>query len=268
LSFDFGGTFNNHGVSRLVSFSQNQFVDAAGRVIHLSAEIARIGTLLFSYDGGGNPISYTASPNSSYIGKLIMVYEILGGDPLFDLQVRSQAQAVYLVASSDHTTPAQQMSSGDIVGQPGLNDALSCSLVQQMKSWTEEVIQYKRENIERKVRRAVDYVDQLTAEKNLILAATSGASTTGSVANLTTQIATLLADPTYRATYNDTNNDYHQKLTKSPKGAFNPGANRTVAPGTVIVDGGVLISGQQTSPSGTGTPPTPTLPGQIPTIPE
>ena len=268
MAFDFGGTFNNHQVSRLVAFSQNQFVDAAGRVIHLSAEIARIGNIIFQYDAGGNPVSYTAGPNNSYIGKLVMVYEILGGDPLFDLQVRSQAQAVYLVGASSKTAPAQQMSSGDIVGQPGLSDALSSALVQQMKSWTEEVIQYKRENIERKVRRAIDYVDQLTAEKNLILAATSGATTSGSVANLTTQIATLLADPTYRAIYNDTTNDYHGKFAHAPFGPFNPGPNRTLGPGTVRVDGGPIVSGVQTSPQGAGAPPPPTLPGQVPTIPE
>jgi hypothetical protein len=241
-------------------------VDAPGRINHLTAEIGRIGNINFTYDAGGNPTSYVASPKSSYIGKLVMVYEILGGDPLYDLQVRSQAQAVYLVAGTK-TAPAQMMSSGDIVGQPGLDDALSCSLVQQMKGWTEEVIQYKRENIERKVRRALDYVDQLTAEQKLLLLMTSDATTQGSHADLTTQIAALLADPTYRAVYNDTNNDFFAKFVNAPKGAMNPGPNRTVGPGTVIVDGGVLISGQQTSPSGTGTPPTPTLPGQPPSIP-
>jgi hypothetical protein len=268
LSVDnLGGTFNNHQISRLVSFSQNQFVDAPGRVIHLSAEIARIGNIIFSYDGGGNPISYTASPRSSYIGKLIMVYEILGGDPLFDLNVRSQAQAVYLVPAADHLAPAQQLSSGDILGQPGLQDALSSSLVQQMKTWTEEVIQYKRENLERKVRRAIDYVDQLTAEKNLLLAATSGATTPGSVSNIVAQLLVLLADPTYRAVYNDTINDYLGKLTHAPFGALNPNPNRTLDPGTVRVDGGVILTGTQTSPSGVGPPP-PVLPGQTPTIPE
>jgi hypothetical protein len=238
------------------------------RILHLTAEIGRIGSLTFVYDAGGNPVSYSAGPNNSYIGKLMMVYEILGGDPLFDLQVRSQAQAVYLVASADHMTPAQQMSSGDIVGSGGLNDALACSLIQQMKAWTEDVIQYKRENIERKVRRALDYVDQLTAEKNLLLTATSNSMTSGSVASITQQITTLLADPTYRAVYNDTNNDYHGKLTHAPFGAYNPGPNRTIDPGTVRVDGGPIQSGVQTLPTSTGTPPPPTLPGQLPTIPE
>ena len=266
MSFDFGGTFNNHQVSRLVTFSQRQMVDVAGRIIHLSAEIGRIGNISFTYDAGGNPVSYTYGPKNSYIGKLVMVYEILGGDPLYDLQIRSQAQAIYLVASADHTTPAQQMSSGDIVGQQGLDDAVTSNLIQQMKSWTEDVIQYKRENIENKVRRAVDYVDQLTAEQNLLLLMTNSTAQ-GSVAGITTQIATLLADPTYRAIYNDTNNDWHAKLVNAPKGAFNPGPGRTVGPGTVIVDGGPLVSGQQTSPSGTGTPPAPTQPGQLPSIP-
>lgn len=262
-----GGTFNNHQLSRLVSFSQNQFVDAPGRIIHLSAEIGRIGNILFQYDSGGNPVSYTAGPSNSYIGKLVMVYEILGGDPLFDLNVRSQVQAVYLVPAADHLSPAQQLSSGDILGQPGLNDALSSSLVQQMKTWTEEVIQYKRENLERKIRRAIDYVDQLTAEKNLLVIATSGETIVGSVSSIVTQLAVLLADPTYRAVYVDLINDYLGKLTHAPFGALNPNPNRTLDPGTVRVDGGVILTGTQTTPLGAGPPP-PVLPGQTPTIPE
>ncbi len=214
------------------------------RILHLVAEQQRIGQLLFTYDAGGNPTGYNASPKTSYIGKLIMAYEILGGDPFFDLQIRSMSQAVFVVAGTE-TTPAQQLSSGDILAQPGLMDGISALLVQQMQSWSEDVIQYKRENLERKIRRAVDYSDQLGAEIKVLSAILNDASTSGSLANLTQQVQTLLADTTYRPIYNDVNNDVHGKLTHAPFSAYDPGPNRTIDPNYVRADGGPVIPGQQ-----------------------
>jgi hypothetical protein len=252
MAHDFLGTYNNHQFARLQTFLSNQQSDVPARVAHLLAEQERIGTLVFTYDAGGNPIGYNASPTTSYIGKLMMAYEILGGDPTFDLQIRSMSQPVFLVAGSE-TTPAQQLSSGDILATRGLRDAASAALVQQMKAWTEDVVQYKRENIERKIRRAVDYSDQLSAEIKVLSIIMNDAKTSGSLADLTTQSTTLLSDPSYRPTYNDVNNDLHGKLTHAPFSQYDAGPNRNVDPNWVRQDGGPILPGQQSPPTNKGT---------------
>ncbi len=249
MAYDFLGTFNNHQFARLDSFLTNQGVDIPGRLAHLIAEQSRIGTLTFSYDSGGNPIGYNASPPTSYIAKLVAAYEILGGDPLFDLQIRSMSQPVFVVAG-DSVVPSQQLSSGDVLGMAGLNDGLTAQLVQQMRQQAQEAIQYKRENIERKVRRAMDYSDQLGAEITLLKNVLNDATALGSLANLTNQVTTLLADPTYRAAYNDTNNDIHGKLTHAPFSQWDPGPDRQAPPVTVRVDGGVSQGGNQVQSGG------------------
>src|SRR6202789_4139699 len=125
-------------LARLSAFLNNQQLalggggDILGRLAHLLAEQGRVGNLQISYDSGGNPTSCTYGPPSSYIGKLVAAYEILGGDPLFDLQVRQMSQSVFILPPAA-TLPAPQLSDGSILSQPGLMDAPSCSLVQQMK---------------------------------------------------------------------------------------------------------------------------------------
>lgn len=225
-----------------------------GRLLHLVAEQTRIGTIQFTYDAGGNPIGYDAggTPPVTYIGKLVAAYEILGGDPLFDLQIRSMSQPVYMLPGTN-TTPAQQLSSGDIVAQPGLMDGQSADVVQNAQAWAPDVLKYKRENIERKVRRAMDYVDSLTAEINTLTYILSDSSNTESLQYYITQIQTLLADPNYRRAYNDLNQDFHGKLPHAPFGAWDAGPSRNVPPNTTLQTGGPSLAGGQV-PSG-NTPP-------------
>lgn len=257
MSYEFLGTFNNHQFARLSAFLNNQRLalgggqggggDVPGRRLHLLAEQGRLGNLQFTYDSGGNPIGYNAAPPSSYIGKLMQAYEILGGDPLFDLQVRQMSQPVFVQAGTS-TTPAQQLSDGSIMGQPGLQDAPSASAVQQMKGWVPDVIQYKRENIERKIRRALDYSDQLTAEITLLSTILNDGTQVGSLASLTSAVVSLLQTPTYRAIYNDVNNDLHGKLTHAPFSAYDPGPDRSVFANYVRAEGGPVLPGQQALP--------------------
>ena len=217
----------------------------------------RIGTIIFEYDAGGNPISYNAGgsptqPATTYIGKLVAAYEVLGGDPLFDLQIRSMSQPVFLLQGTN-TTPPQQLSSGDIMAQPGLMDGPSADLIQQIRAWAPDVMQFKRENIERKVRRAMDYVDQLNAEINSLTYIVADVSNPDSIASVIAQIQTLLADPNYRRCYNDLNQDFQGKLPHAPFAAWDPGPDRSVAPNTTIADGGPSVTGAQV-PQG-NTPP-------------
>lgn len=247
MALDFLGTFNNHQFARLSAFLQNQSNDVPGRVLHLLAEQQRIGFIQFTFDSGGNPIGYNANPATSYIGKLMMAYEVLGGDPIFDLQIRSMSQPVWVLGGTE-TTPGQMLSSGDILGTPGKRDAFSAALVQQMKTWSEDVIQYKRENIERKIRRALDYSDQLTAEITTLANILNDNTNLGSLADLTNQIMQLLGDPTYRPIYNDTTNDVHGKFTHAPFSQYEPGPMRTIDDAYVRGEGGIILPGQQSSP--------------------
>jgi hypothetical protein len=253
VAYEFGGTFNNHMLARLSAFLNNQQLalgggaggggDILGRLAHLLAEQGRIGNLQISYDSGGNPTSCTYGPPSSYIGKLVAAYEILGGDPLFDLQVRQMSQSVFILPPAA-TLPAQQLSDGSILSQPGLMDAPSCSLVQQMKGPMQEVLQYKRENIERKVRRALDYSDQLGAEITDLI---DYLNNDIGLQMLTGQVVTLLNDPMYRAIYNDVNNDIHGKFSHAPFLAYEPGPARTTFSNTGRIEGGINLAGNQAS---------------------
>lgn len=227
MAFDWLGTFNRSQYDRFKAFVQAQLGDIAARVLHLQYEKLRIGKLSFSYDKNGTPTSYDTGGKYTYIGKLIAAYEVLGGNAQFDLNLRTRDQAVFLITASE-LTPPMLMSNGEIMGQPGLNDLTSANLIQSSRAWMPGVLDYKREYLERKIRRAIDYADQLQAEIDQLGVITGDVSVKGSLANTLKAIEDLFHDKGYRAIYDDNKKDPFGKLTYSP---FKPYSDEGTKPG-------------------------------------
>lgn len=224
LGFDFKGTFNTSGFKRFVAFATAQKADIAGRIVHLAAEQIRIGGLSFAYDGQGVPKEYVPE-DDSYIGKLVAAYEVLGGDPFFDLNIRTRSQAVFLIPG-DAGTPAQLMSNGEVMGLPGKGDAQSAELMDNARGWMDDVLSYKRDYLERKIRRAVDYAEQLQDEIDALLLVVQPAAVEGSLDNIFGAINQLLADPNYRAIYDDKGKDPNMKKVDAPLAIYGAGPDR------------------------------------------
>jgi hypothetical protein len=226
MAFDFLGTFNQAMFDRLRTFIQSQAPIINSRISHLEAEAARIGVIQFKYDQGV-PLG-VVSDSTSYIGKLLAAYEVLGGNPLVDLRVRLSTDPVFILSGSVDTGP-NTMSNGEVIGAKGLNDGDSATLNRQFRSAFDATIERRFDYLERKIRRALDYYDQLQAEIQQLQKLVTGLTEAdfasigqitgaqfasgkfslnipvdGSLGNLITQITQLLNDPTYRAITPDT----------------------------------------------------------------
>jgi len=198
MAFDFLGTFNAAMYERLLTFIQSQAPFIEARITHLEAEVSRVGLVVFRYNQG-IPIGYAGDPTDSYLGKLLSAYEVLGGNPFVDLRVRLSTDPVF-VLPGDETTGPHTMSNGEVIGAKGLNDANSAELIRSLRSPFDLTINRRFDALERKIRRAMDYVDQLQAEiTELQTILQIEADLSGSLANLDTQITQLLTDSTYRA---------------------------------------------------------------------
>lgn len=224
MSYDFLGTFTQSQFDRLAAFAQRQVGDVDARIQHLSAEQSRIGSIGYLFDKG-DVLQYRADPPDSYIGKLLSAYEALGGDPAYDLQIRQRTQAVFLMRS-DETQPARRMSDGRVAGAEALADGPSARLVQQLKGWMDEAMSYKREAIERKIRCALDYGDQISDEVKLLGLIKQGKETPGSVEFIIDQVRQLLQDRSYTAIADDGGKDPNGLMAYAPFLGLEPGPNR------------------------------------------
>jgi hypothetical protein len=226
MAFDFLGTFNAAQYERLSGFIRSQVKFVEARVNHLEAEKIRVGQVIFRFDQGV-PIGYAGDPPESYLGKLLSVYEVLGGNPGVDLRVRLPTDPVFMLPGDEVTSP-HTMSNGEAIGGKGLSDADSAELVRSYRASFNDTIYRRFDALERKIRRAVDYADQLEEEiaglKKLVVSFTAEDFATvgqisaeqfqtgnfslnlpqdGSLANLESQIRQLIADPNYRALTTD-----------------------------------------------------------------
>lgn len=227
MAFDFLGTFTKSQFDRFAKYVRAQTTLIDTRIAHLKAEKARVGSLGFAFDSGGTPTHMAADPPSTYIGKLFAVYEALGGDAEFDLQVRSSSQAIFKL-TGDETKQPQLMSNGEVMGTPGLSDAQTASLMQQARAWAQGDLSYRRELIERKIRRAIDYTDQLQAEIDQLTTIKADVSVQGALEFLLSGITQSLTDRQYLAASDDSAKpDPHGKLAYAPFAAYMPGDDRT-----------------------------------------
>lgn len=225
MAFDFLGTFNLSQYTRFIAFADKQLQDVQNRIVHLQYELERMGSLSFSYGANGEPLAFETGGKNTYLGKLMAAYTALGGDPFFDLNIRSLSQAVFLQRAREMST-AQLMSNGEVMGMVGLADGVSASLMQDMRVWLDQALKFKRERLEHKIRRAVDYSGQLENEINFLTDIVKSAESLGSWEQLKVEMKLLFEDPTYRAIYDDKGTDPYGKLTYAPfKPYFDDGSD-------------------------------------------
>jgi len=223
MAFEWGGTFTRSQFESFRSYVVDQLRLVDARIAHLKAERARIGDLSFAYDSAGLPthIGHEDQP-TTYIGKLFGAYEALGGNAEFDLQVRSGSQPVFRLPG-DATRAAQLMSNGDAIRMHGLGDAESALTVQAMRGWVSADLARRRDYLERKIRRAIDYSEQLGAEIGELELLRGEKEVEGSLAYYLGVIDTLTTTRNYMAITDDTAvPDPHGKFAKAPFASFMP----------------------------------------------
>jgi hypothetical protein len=252
MAFDFLGTFTASQYTRFSTWVQAQTGQITARIQHLQAEVDRLGGLSFAYDSGGIPTFITPSDNTTYIGRLFQCYEALGGDAEFDLQVRTMAQPVFKT-TGDPNNPSQLMSNGEVMGTQGLIDAQTAELMRSARDWTYDAQFYRRDLLERKIRRAMDYVDQLNAEVKNLQQIQASVATQGSIGYILSSLNQFVGNRYYLPAQNDTSApDPHGKMAYAPIASYMP----DVAGGSTVTnyertyDGPAVPTG--TAP-GTGT---------------
>jgi hypothetical protein len=229
MAYDHLGTFNKSQLDRFMAFARSQIPLVSARIQHLQAEIDRIGTITFKYDKGV-PLGLSGNPSNSYLAKLLAAYEVLGGNPFIDLRVRLKTDPVFKVTGDEATSPAY-MSNGEVIGAKGLADGLSAEMFRSARTWVDDTLQARFERLERKIRRAVDYSDQLKDEvaqlkliqqttSSSLVALTTEASNAGSLESISRQLYQLLGDHNYRAIFDDGGKDPYGFTTYAPFSAY------------------------------------------------
>lgn len=218
MAHDFLGTFNRSQLDRFLAFARSQLPLVDSRIQHLSAEQVRLGSIVFKFDQG-TPVGYAADPPDSYLGKLLAAYEVLGGSPFHDLRVRARTQPIFLVRGSD-TAPSAYMSSGDVIGSRGLADAPSAVLLGRAKRWMEDTLHGRFGRLERKIRRALDYADQLQDEIEVLDRIKQVAEVDDSMESYASQLQQLMTDPNYRAIFDDMGKDPFGFTTYAPFSSY------------------------------------------------
>jgi hypothetical protein len=202
----FLGTFNKSQFLRFVQFARSQLPSVAARIQHLRAELSRTGSLRFTFGVDHLPTTVTADPSDSYLGKLLAAYQVMGGNPFFDVRSREKDQAIFVPQGTAAHAPTS-MSSGEVMGAKGLQDAFSGELVRKLRSPIQATLDYRFSMLERKMRRAIDYAEQLEDEIASLELTQAAATTKGSLEFIANQVQQLISDRNYRAIYDDQSTD-------------------------------------------------------------
>lgn len=225
MAHQFLGTFNKSQWERFLAYARTQLPLVEGRRTHLKAEIARIGSLAYRYNNG-IPQGYAATPTNSYLAKLLATYEVLGGDPFFDLRVRLREDPVFLVKGTESVGP-QYMSNGEVIGAKGLSDAPTSELSRSASKWIDDTLQFRFDALERKIRRSVDYSDELKLEVARLDLIVMSSETTGSLEYIASQVAQYLSDQNYRAVFDDAGSDEFALNVYAPFSSYDSANSET-----------------------------------------
>lgn len=242
MAYDFqGGLFSWDQWQRFIAYARSQLPLIEGRIQHLEQEQQRIGTFVMQFQNG-TPTGYAASPES-YIGKLVSAYKAVGGDLEYDLQLRAISDPVY-VLPGDVATAAQSMSDGSVMGTKGTGASESLQLLTAARGWVDDTIRENREGLERKIRRAVDYSDQLADEIAYLRKVRAAATVEGSLEAVNTEVLELFNDPSFRPLYKDPPDPYGL-FVRAPLGGQNPGPDSPEADGFFKSDKGLVSPGSK-----------------------
>lgn len=171
MAFNFFGVMTSGQWEAFKAFARIQRVDVELRVAWLQKQLSMNGLFITEYDGP-TPVKFSATAGS-YAAKLISAYRVLGGVPERDMLLRTSDKPVFKTkAQNISTTTAGQTDGGfsDVYsngrrdrGVQRFDRDLGLR-VERMKSWQLEAVKAKREALEFKIKRALDYSDQLQKE--------------------------------------------------------------------------------------------------------
>lgn len=182
MAFDFLGTFKRAQVDLLFDFAEAHLANVEPRIRAIKAEIERLGWIEYDYDENGDVSDYVVRPSKSQLAKYIRAYIYHGGNPI-ELFVRSRGDWIY-ITKGDFDLSDTRESSG-IVPSGGeykrsnthYNDTVPGNHVAAVKDWLIPSLKRRREDLEYRVKRNVDRVDQLIIEIVLLVKRSTGAET-------------------------------------------------------------------------------------------
>lgn len=201
MAFNFYGSFTLGQWEAFKAFSRIQRLDLMKRAAWIQMEIGRVGVFAVDYDGP-TPISFDA-PEGTYAKKLLDAYRMLGGNPERDMLLRNADDPVYKLR-------APPMIATDDGVQGGVSDLYSNGrrdrgnqrfdrdlgiLVERFKNWQLEVIRGKKERLEYKIKRALDYSHQLQLELDAINKLLASDEIRGSFADVLSRVEIAMATP-------------------------------------------------------------------------
>lgn len=205
MAYEFLGTYTKSQIDRYLAFARTQLPAIDARIQHLEAEMTRVGTVVFRYDNG-KPLGFAGDPADSYLGKLLAAYEVLGGNPPRDLRVRLKNDPVFKLQGTEYNQP-YAMSNGEVIPHRGKADAQSGALFRQAREWLDDTLHHRFGHLERKIRRAMDYRDQLDDELSNLQIIQSAANVEDSLEYVAAKIQGLISDPYYRVLFDDGGQD-------------------------------------------------------------
>jgi len=176
MAFSFFGTYTTAQFEELRKFSKIQERDIQDRITWLDAAISRNGIFITNYDEQSNlPTSFTCLV-PSYGSKLLSAYRALGGNPERDFMLRTRNKPVFLERGKNISSDIEDSNSGysetftngrRIRGDQRFDRDVGI-VVNKLKSFQYEAIKRKREHLEYKIKRCMDYSDQLQSEKDAL----------------------------------------------------------------------------------------------------
>lgn len=175
MAFNFYGTMSTAQYDKFFYFSKLQEQDLVKRMKWLNAAVLQVGIFTTTFDDNQLPVSYSVMPSYSYAAKLLNAYKILGGEPEKEMLLRTRDMPVYLVRAApmdnDSSTSggyASEYSNGRLDRGNQRFDRDVGLRVERMKRWQLDVIKRKRERLEFKIKKALDYSDQLLQEAAML----------------------------------------------------------------------------------------------------
>lgn len=249
MAHDFLGTFNKSQLDRFLNWARAQLPTIDARIEHLTTESIRMGIVVFRFEQGV-PVEFVVNPATSYLGQLMAAYEVQGGNPFLDLRVRLRNDPIFAVRGSERK-PVSYMSNGEVIGAKGLADAPSAELVRRARAWLDDTLHARYGRLERKIRRVLDYSDQLQAEAARLQVIRQSVDVDASLEQTAEALQQLISDPNYRAIFDDGGNDRFAFNVYAPFGSYDvapsadPNLVDRIAETPQRQDGGFVGPGQK-----------------------
>lgn len=175
MAFCFYGTATSGQWEVFKAFSNIQRKELVLRKAWLQKQLSMNGVFTTTYDGP-KPVSFTCSAGS-FGSKLLSAYRVLGGVPERDMLLRTRNMPVFKTKAQNITdvSPGQTEGGFSDVYSNGRRERGTQRFdrdlglrVERLKGWQLEAIKAKRERLEFKIKRCLDYSDELQREEATI----------------------------------------------------------------------------------------------------